>query len=214
MPPKPKREVDATNADLDLCFLSGVSFLESASQFFDRLPLDVDDAARVALAERGRLFVAATNLALSVELLLKALAIARKRKVLPEHTLDALFAALPSDYQASVEWVYRQDIGSSTAPRCTVLRLYVTPKGKALALDPTPPVSGAKSSVADLLLAERDSFKLWRYIHESGTPAGTTHMTIQHYYLRMIAAVLIKHFALDTQSHRILRTMCFSPKKP
>jgi len=209
-PSKPKQEIDATNFDLDLCFLSGVSFFQIASAFFEKLPTDENEAARFALNQRGGLFVAATNLALAIELLLKALAIARKRKVVPDHTLVTLFDALPLDYQQSIEYLYGQEIRRPVAPHCIAVRLYISPVGVPVQQGPSEAVKKEGVSVRSVLEAESDALKLWRYMHEAGDPAACVQITTLHYHLRVIGSAIIKHFALDPSTHRIAKTVCHS----
>lgn len=199
------KPVSAAAFDLDLCFLSGAKFCESAGRFFQQLPAGLEEAARFAADQRGDLIVATTNLALGVELLLKALAISRSREVLTTHRLIDLFDALPPDYRSSIESLFKKEIAGVDRNRATALVVLLSPRGS-----PPEKSDGTErpdqSSIRSVLEGEKDAFRTWRYVHESGNPTGTKRIWCQYTSLLTVASVLLWHFLLDPMNGRVLKT--------
>jgi HEPN domain-containing protein len=78
-----------------------------AGRVFSRVPDDGNEAAKFAYNNLGEIFAAATNLAVSIELYLKSLAIATEAPVLKTQNLLDLFDCLPQVLRESIELRFR-----------------------------------------------------------------------------------------------------------
>ena len=165
-----------------------------AGSVFSRVPDDLCEAAKFTYDNLGELFAAATNLALAIELYLKSLAIATGSPVLRNHNLLELFDALPQVIRESIELRFRvrmdclEKQGGSLALHLAITSVPVPPPIESV------PVPDAESlNVRGVLAAEKDAFKTWRYMYESG-PEFPAHFSLEYGRLGVIANTLQDHF--------------------
>ena len=94
-------------------FLSADAFRACSRPFRQKVAgLSIDAAKTEATKDLGGLVASATNLALSVELYLKALRMPTGLAPNRTHALDELYADLPQDLRESVEGGVRGNTGS------------------------------------------------------------------------------------------------------
>lgn len=161
-----------------MVFRSAKAFRANAQPFRDTMAQtkDIKDAAREALQNLGEMAAAATNLALSVELNLKGLAITSGFSPLEIHELDALYQDLPKPLRDSIEAKY------NAAPKAA--------KGQAVGVSVGAPTKRSTDhSLLSVLRRSNVVFETWRYLHEALKP-GKAIQGYEFHYLGTAADVL------------------------
>ena len=180
--------------DRNAAFQTANACFGLAGSVFSRIPSDLNEAAKFTYDNLGEIFAAATNLALAIELYLKSLAIATGSPVLRTHNLLKLFDALPQVLRESIELKFRlrmddlEKQGDSVALHLAITSIPVPPPIESV------PVPDAESlNLRGVLDGEKDAFKTWRYMHESG-PDFPVHFSLEYGRLGVIANALQDHF--------------------
>ena len=185
----------AAQCDLNSALNAAHAFWVLAKPYFDEVPRENRRAKEFVMRTRGAFTAAATNVALSVELLLKTESIRCESPVLHTHDLRLLFDGLPRTSQDRVEQMYdaaiRSSSGKSAMMEIAVTRIPFPPKEADLA-------AARKSLVRvkdlrSLLSAECDAFETWRYFFTEG-PTGPVAVFQSHFRsLGILADVLHRH---------------------
>jgi len=183
--------------DTTMAYLAANGFFGLAGSFFSQLPQDLNASAALTYKRRGELVSAVTNLALSIELYLKALAIGTGAKVKRTHDLLELFDGLPKKLRESIELRYNVRLKDMPPDALAAIEMSITSK-------PIPPTdeeikraSAQRPSgddIRSILKAEKDAFRSWRYIHEAGVTGGLAFFRIDFHRLALIANTLQEHF--------------------
>ncbi len=117
-----------TNRRASDMYNTGMAFFANAGDFLQQIPANGVDETWFTAERRAKLEVAVTNLAFSIELLLKALLLSTGRTLRTEngrkpHDLRTLFDALPSEIQESIEREYKERGGESPSGNAMTLEL-------------------------------------------------------------------------------------------
>jgi HEPN domain-containing protein len=171
-------------------------FFNVAARFFGALPAGLNESARAAVEQKGELAAAATALALSIELYLKALAIRCGQRPLRTHDLGKLFSELPNELRSSIETAYTDVCNRKPRDAPATLELFVTTtpfpptEAEVAALQQRTPDN---ASVRCLLNNEKDAFRNWRYVYESDMPSGVSFVRIEYDRFGIAAKILKEH---------------------
>lgn len=185
----------AGQCDLNSAVNAARAFWMLAKPYLAEVPREHQRAEDFVRRTLGAFTAAATNVTLSVELLLKAESIRCKFPVLHTHDLRNLFDHLPQTSQNQIEQNYdaaqRSDSGISAAMEIAVTRKPIQPKVSDLAVARKSLVS--VKDLRSLLSAECDAFETWRYFFSEG-PVGPVVVFQSHFRsLDILAEVLYQH---------------------
>lgn len=157
------------SGDANLAINAAKSFFSLAGTFFQAIPAEPVAKMAYLKEHKGMLIAATTNLAFSVELFLKAVAIKTRGRAKDGHKLIDRFKDLPADVQASIERCYRYRIQHDAHQKFDVIEFGVSPADR----EPAEAERTARRlnhaagvDVCSLLEAENDAFQIWRYFHE------------------------------------------------
>jgi hypothetical protein len=194
MPPGLNPFVNRRASDM---FNTGMAFFATAGDFLKDVPEGAEESWFTA-ARRAKLEVAVTNLALSIELLLKSLllytgSLPKKRT----HDLFELFEFLPPEIKESIEREYKERNGESPHGGATTLELVFHP-GDTIPVDQQVAALRQKlnlgTSLRDVLRSERNAFVIWRYLSEQAKAGEITIIRVQYGRLGVIAKAIQRHF--------------------
>lgn len=156
-PPRPQKRTAPGAGSPAVAVASADEFIRAASAFTLQIPDDRTEAANFGLMNPGGMVASATNLALGIELLMKALLLHHGRPVPHTHELPALFKDLPATVIKEIEDTYnRIDQAEAAAHRSMEL---VPMHGVSPASH--PPVSD--HSLRAVLQRNSNAFVFWRY---------------------------------------------------
>lgn len=178
-------------------FNTAMAFFATAGDFLKDVPEDAKESWFTA-ARRAKLEVAITNLALSIELLLKSLLLytghlPKKRT----HDLLELFEFLPTEIKESIEREYKERNGESPHGGATTLELVFHPTD-TIPTDQQVAALRRKQTVGtslrDVLRSERNAFVIWRYLSEQAKAGEISVVRVQYGRLGVIANSIQRHF--------------------
>lgn len=187
---------NAARYDGNAAFQTANACFELAGSVFSRVPDDVNEAAKFTYENLGEIFAAATNLALAIELYLKSLAIATGSPVLRTHNLLELFDTLPKVLRDSIELRFRDRmswLGEQERSIALTMAITSTPSPPPMDSVPVPVPDPDSLDLRGVLNVEKDPFKTWRYIHETG-PELPVLYSLEYGRLGVIANALQDHF--------------------
>ena len=159
------------DVDVNAALICGDAFFRLAQPFIDSVPKDFQAAQQFAVNNLGDLCAAAVNLALAVEIYLKAL-ITRQGKSFPnEHTLPMLFEELPANVRDEIRTLYDKATSYQTAddPNTAGLIVEVVRRGSDR---PTHRLKPFPKGFKALLQRNARNFVVWRYMFASETKIG------------------------------------------
>ena len=161
----------AHSVDVNAALVCGDAFFRFAQPFVESVPKDRPAAAQFAVGSLGDMCAAAVNLALAVEIYLKALIASQGKSFPNDHTLPMLFDELPMNVQEEIRTLYDEQTKHQTAddPNTGGLLVEVVRRGSdrpAHIQRPFP--KGFKA----LLQRNARNFVLWRYMFASETKIG------------------------------------------
>lgn len=180
--------------DLRTAVNAANAFYSNAANFFSKLPNDLESANKFVAQRLGRLIAAVTNLSLSIELYLKALAIGSRSRVLQTHDLLRLFDALPAALRNSIEKSYTSKLESlPRVPAAVELLITATPDAPRSAdWDHATKAREHGHELRSLLFNETDAFRTWRYMHEA-EPKGVRYYHVDYFFLNLFVHTLLEH---------------------
>ena len=151
-----------------LVFLSADAFRACSRPFRQKVAgLSIDAAIAEAIKDFGGLVASATNLALSVELYLKALRMATGRAPNRIHDLGELYGDLPQDLRQSVEAAYEATPTPAPVGEAIAQDLSIKRKDGPEEVRPPKPVK-PDHSLSSVLQRSSVVFETWRYLYEAG----------------------------------------------
>jgi hypothetical protein len=175
-----------------LVFLSADAFRACSRSFRQKVAgLSIGAANTEATKDMGGLVASAANLALSVELYLKALRMATGRAPNRVHALGKLYADLPQDLRQSVEAAYEAIPKPAPAGEAIALDLSIKRKDGPEEVRPPKPLK-PDHSLASVLQRSSVVFETWRYLYEAGE-LGKVNPRYEFHYLGVAADVLHSH---------------------
>jgi hypothetical protein len=184
--------------DVVTLLLSADAFRECSRPFRQKVAgLRTDAASAEASKDLGGMVASATNLALSVELYLKALRMVSGLPENPTHNLHTLYTELPLDLRQSAEAVY--EAKPKPNPAGEAIGMAITrPKNTP------PPKIGTDYSLPSILDRSSAVFETWRYPHEADKP-GKARQRYEFHYLGVAADVLHEHvvYAVEELKRRL-----------
>lgn len=177
--------------DSNLAIHAAKHFFGLAGTFFGSIPVDgaTLDAFLNQSENIGKLIAASVNLAFSVELYLKELAIKTKGRAIGGHQLIHLFKDLPPDVQEWINQRYRHRFAHRPKAKFITIDFIIA------TLNPLPPevknrvpiLSGAdEGDVCKVLEVENDAFQKWRYVYEQAPAAGWVRVTVHYCHLGVL----------------------------
>ncbi len=171
---KKQREPSVTrHSDVDVCAAleCGDAFFRLAQPFISAVPSRFEEAQTFAGEKLGDMSAAAVNLALAIEIYLKAL-IANSGKPFPnEHTLATLFDELPSGLQKTISTQYEEGTQHQKASDSSAGALQV----EVVRRDSSRPAAEWRQfprGFKALLQRNARNFVAWRYLFASETREG------------------------------------------
>jgi len=183
--------------DPQLAVKLAASYFRIAGAYFKEVPNDPIARDAFLSKDMAMLVAAATNLALAVELYLKAVALLIGGEAVGGHDLDDCFTPLPDDVKASIESCYLFRIAHDIDKKYPCVMIGFAARTSepshaekdAITGDPVVPVS-----VQSLLHAHRAVFKEWRYFHEVPTKVPEGVRTIHWYRLGVLVNAIQDQF--------------------
>src|SRR5882724_1670116 len=150
--------------------------------------MSVHEAPRYAGDHLDEVVVAATTLALSIELYLKTLSMLVGETPPDIHLLWALYKNLPQNLKTSIEAAYQ---GLPAHPDGMAA-------GVGVDLAPIGPWTPSQTSITDWSLREvlkrsSDVFVTWRYFHQVPKPGKPSRLAFEFFHLDAIADILKAH---------------------
>jgi hypothetical protein len=175
-----------------LVFLSADAFRACSRPFRQKVAgLSIDAAMAEAIKDSGGLVASATNLALSVELYLKALRMVTGLAPIRTHALDELYADLPQNLRQSVEAAYEATPKPPPVGKAIALDLSIKRKDGPEEVRQPEPVK-PDHSLPSVLQRSSAVFVKWRYLYEAGE-LGKVNPRYEFHYLGVAADVLHSH---------------------
>lgn len=184
-----RREHPARHADPRLALASADAFRACSRPFLQHVTAktwQVNAVNQEAAKDVGGLVGSATNLALSVELYLKALWILHGSRVPETHHLWTLYKHLRPDLRSLIEDHYNT-IPKRPDDEAIAFQFQIAPTGTVWAEDP-PFVRD--DSLPGVLKRSSDAFLTWRYFYEAGRPGRTVFLEYDFHFLGLVADVL------------------------
>jgi hypothetical protein len=169
---KNQQFIQPGTADVGAALLSGDAFFRHAQEFIAHTTSDPATSQNRAAANLGEFIASATNLALSIEIYLKALLLQSGQPAPKTHELSDLFSKLPQDFQKVVEAAYEQLRQTEVDRETAAFALHIAAPG------PQTPRFGSSSATQDnsvkgVLQRGASAFVTWRYLFaHSITPDG------------------------------------------
>jgi hypothetical protein len=176
------------SGDPNLAIHAAGHFFELAGTFFGQLPVDKAEFDSFLKQPKniGRLIVASTNLAFSIELYLKGLAMKTKGYAIAGHELVNLFNDLPVDIRDLIQQRYHHRFIKRKKSNFRVIDFIISTHNQ-------PPSEtnkmarilnvGDEANVCKVLAVEKDAFQKWRYVYEQAPPAGWVAVTVHYCHL-------------------------------
>lgn len=167
---------------------SGDEFCSMAYAFIKNMPTDASEAAKLALEHPGAVIASATNIALGIELLLKALLVYYSVPVPHTHELPNLFKALPKNVAESIINDYKaleKDDGMGIAA-IEIISSEVKLEDRNLDV--------SDHSFSAVMQRNSNAFVLWRYAFESIRGVGGFVLRYEYASLLRIARALRAQF--------------------
>jgi len=159
-------------ADVGAALLSGDAFFRHAQEFIAHTTGDPTTSQNRAAANLGEFIASATNLALSIEIYLKALLLASGQPTPKTHELSDLFAKLPQTSRKAVESAYDRLRQSEDDHATAAFALHVAAPGQHQPSFGSSPVT-QDNSLKGVLQRGAGAFVTWRYLFaHSITPSG------------------------------------------
>jgi hypothetical protein len=187
------KSTPAAECDPFTAFVGANGFKSFARSFLVEAPFDLKERSEFYMENFGRVLAAHTNLALSIELFLKCLAMCLGKPVLHTHNLSELFNALPKLVQQRLESDYTQKEGCLAQSNVGAIEVAITST-------PTPPsedILKAKyvtvTNLRSLLAAEKDAFKDWRYFFQHSPDGAVSIFRAESARLQVFGEVLSEH---------------------
>lgn len=183
----------STHLDFRFATSVGNAYFGLVRPWLDRLGAGLQQGADAAATDAATVFGVATNMALSLELYLKAIRIGLGLSSQDTHNLWSLYKSIPNDVKARLEAAYDAKVGAMTPTRQFELEICIQRGG-----DPSEHVEFPKSikrskELPALLKRSAFMFVAWRYVHES-VPATQKYafFTFEHSLLRAACETLLE----------------------
>lgn len=173
--------------ELATLIMSGDSHFKIVDGFLQSMPYETDEIVKYMPENWGMVFAAATNLALSIELYLKAIMISHNEEFEKTHDLYILFNELPDPVKVKIKEEYK---AYNPYPN--------NPFDKRSAIDilhgaESPKIK--KYDVESVLYRSKDSFVAYRYLFESIEKSSTRSIKFEYGALWSIARAIRKQLA-------------------
>jgi len=152
--------------------------------------MSIREAPHYAGDHLAEVVVAATTLALSIELYLKALWMLAGDTPPDIHPLWALYKKLPPKLKTSIQAAY-QGLPPHPVGMAAGVAFDLAPVGNS-----TPSqTSSTEKSLRAVLIRSSDVFVTWRYFHQVPTPGRPSRLAFEFFQLDAIANILKAHTA-------------------
>jgi HEPN domain-containing protein len=172
---------------------SANAFYELSTLFTSKIPASIHDLDPIA--QRTDLAAAsATNRILALELYLKAFLVASKTPVPKDHDLVVLFNALPENFRKTIKSEFdernKRVEAESGRPAGLELIFTSTPDLDPAELEKAESRVRTDSSLSGLLVRNRTSFVVSRYIFEVPKPNQTILFNYEHLRLALLCSIV------------------------
>lgn len=185
--------IEPGNADVGAAVLSGDAFYRIAQAFVTHAAPDFKTAHVRATENLGELIASATNLAISIEIYLKALLLLHGQPAPKSHELPDLFAKLPSHVRVDVERAYVRLGAAGGYEGAAAFAVHVARKGA-----PPPDFGQAPKSqdngLKPVLQRGANAFVTWRYLFAHGLTQPSAPLTYEFLRLGFAAKALREQF--------------------
>jgi len=155
--------------DPKTAIIAADAFRNHARKFIGKLPKgSLDEAAQFSIHNLGECIASATNLALAVELYLKALRIVVGSPASEDHNLWSLFKHLPVKLKEEIETHYNQ-LNTKQIGKLASLELEISTepfKDNNEEDNNEEKLDNLNNGLKQVLNKSKDAFITWRYIHE------------------------------------------------
>lgn len=180
--------------DIGVAVICGDAYVRSARRIVSLIPLDMTDAAKYGALNLGEMAVAATNLALALELYLKA-QITQTGAPFPEvHPLSQLYALISKEVREKVERNYGPRVAALNLREASGFKLQINKAETDRPFDADKP---HPAGVKALLQRSARTFVTWRYLFAHGETISGEPLSFEYAPLLIVAEELRSHFAAD-----------------
>jgi HEPN domain-containing protein len=169
--------IEPAVADVGIALLTGDSFFQHSQRFVAYLAAYPGRADEAAVRDIGGMVTSATNVALAIEIYLKALILSSGRAAPQTHELPTLWSLVPQSIQDSVDRAYLQLLNEKS-PDAVSLELLVTRSPDRRPQGTRPPQS---NQLKDVLARNTSAFRAWRYLFAD--PEKSAGMPLEYEFL-------------------------------
>lgn len=184
----------SSNDHLDFRFATSIgnSYFALARPLLDRMATGLNEGPRAAI-DSGTVFSTATNVALALELYLKAIRIGLKLSVQDTHNLWALYKSLPVDVKATLEGAYDEKLAAKAPTEIFELEICIQRGGEPSDSFEFPRHEQRSNDLPNLMKRSASMFVAWRYVYESVPPNQKyVFFSFEHSRLRAACEVLLE----------------------
>lgn len=184
----------SSNDHLDFRFATSIgnSYYALALPLLDRLAAGLHEGPHAAV-DSGTVFSTATNLALALELYLKAIRIGLKLSLPDTHNLWALYKSLPVAAKVSLEAAYDEKMAAKAPTEIFELQICIQRGGKPSDSFEFPKREQRSNSLPNLMKRSASMFVAWRYVYESVPPNQKfAFFSFEHSRLRAACEALLE----------------------
>lgn len=181
-----------THLDFRFAASIGNAYFELARPLLASLTRDLDPKAP-PVVDASLVFSSATNIALALELYLKAIQIGLRMHPPETHDLWDLYKRLPVNTKASLESAFNAKRAALSPTANCEMQICIQRGPESAPPDEFPRDASKSNDLRALLKRSRRMFVAWRYVYESVAPMQTyAFFTFEHAHLRLACETLIE----------------------
>jgi len=186
-----------------LSIISGDSHMKIANNFLQSIPIDMNEVAKNAMENSGNFSACATNLALAIELYLKAFLITHQIEPEKIHDLKKLYDALPKNAQKLILSTYKSYKPNPQNPfgKLSSIELLASEKESRI----------KDKGMESVLARSKDNFVEFRYIFDTLDRSNTNSILFEYGSLWCIARSIRMQLGNPTLNYSDRKVVLRSP---
>lgn len=182
------------SADVGVALLSGDAFFRLAQEFLAKTEPDFQTAGHRAAMNLGELVASATNLALAIEIYLKALLLFNGIPAPKTHELTDLYSKLPGHVRLRLEQLYEELLAAEKEEGQTAAFAVHVTETSASKPNFNASAKGQDKSVRGVLLRCENAFVTWRYLFAHSITKDSTPLTYEFLCMVIVAKATRQQF--------------------